>query len=237
MAGRRAFTLIELLVAIAILAILAAILFPVFARAREKARQAVCGSNLRQIGMALVLYAQDCDECLPVAALDAGSGNATYPDGTAGRYYLWHHQITPYAKNVQVFDCPSAPASSRYRGGYGSHNAYGGNQLIWQRALCVMNHPSELILVMDGGWARGPSLDVDHWTDDPYYLLDWDDLTNDTSGDDSNSPAPRHNRHTNCVFADGHVKAMPTQTLVENTGPSAWPGSADKRRMWDPAMP
>src|SRR5256886_10682968 len=62
---RTAFTLIELLVVIAIIAILAALLFPVFAQAREKARQAACMSNLRQIGMGFAQYVQDYDELLP----------------------------------------------------------------------------------------------------------------------------------------------------------------------------
>src|SRR3989475_4292561 len=62
---RRGFTLIELLVVIAIIAILAAILFPVFAQAREKARQATCQSNIKQIGTACMMYCQDYDECYP----------------------------------------------------------------------------------------------------------------------------------------------------------------------------
>src|SRR5439155_13821342 len=63
---RKGFTLIELLVVIAIIAILAAILFPVFARAREKARGASCLSNMKQIGLAIIMYTQDYDETLPV---------------------------------------------------------------------------------------------------------------------------------------------------------------------------
>src|ERR1051326_5471134 len=62
---KRAFTLIELLVVIAIIAILAAILFPVFARAREKARQTACTSNVKQLGLAWMMYVQDYDETFP----------------------------------------------------------------------------------------------------------------------------------------------------------------------------
>jgi len=62
---RKGFTLIELLVVIAIIAILAAILFPVFARAREKARQTSCLSNVKELGLGLMMYVQDYDECFP----------------------------------------------------------------------------------------------------------------------------------------------------------------------------
>src|SRR4051794_23044778 len=80
MPSRRAFTLIELLVVIAIIAILAAILFPVFAQAREKARQATCQSNLKQIGTAFSLYLQDYDETFP---------NTGVGDLWQGRYWRW----------------------------------------------------------------------------------------------------------------------------------------------------
>jgi prepilin-type N-terminal cleavage/methylation domain-containing protein len=79
MSARKGFTLIELLVVIAIIAILAAILFPVFARAREKARQASCLSNCKQMGLGAVMYAQDYDEMtVPGYMDDANGGTRTW---------------------------------------------------------------------------------------------------------------------------------------------------------------
>ena len=100
-AGRgRGFTLIELLVVIAIIAILAAILFPVFAQAREKARQTGCLSNLKQIGNALTMYVQDYDEILP-SPDHATDGPSSLNDPK------WMDRIYPYARNEQLFNCPS----------------------------------------------------------------------------------------------------------------------------------
>ena len=99
---RVGFTLIELLVVIAIIAILAAILFPVFSQARDKARQAACTSNLKQVGLALLQYAQDYDGFFPAAY--------AYPfcwDNCPR--LIWADYCQPYIKNTQIFACPSTP--------------------------------------------------------------------------------------------------------------------------------
>jgi prepilin-type N-terminal cleavage/methylation domain-containing protein/prepilin-type processing-associated H-X9-DG protein len=92
------FTLIEILVVIAIVCLLAAILFPVFARARENARRASCASNLHQIGLGVLQYVQDYDERMPCGILRT----PTYASIGTG----WAGQVLPYVKDVQVFRCP-----------------------------------------------------------------------------------------------------------------------------------
>lgn len=113
---RRAFTLIELLVVIAIISILASILFPVFSRARAQARKTKCASNLRQIGLAVQMYAQDFDELLPLCDTREDVDGPPLDD-----YPALFFCLSPYTRNNQIFRCPED--SSWYRslaeGGHG----------------------------------------------------------------------------------------------------------------------
>jgi prepilin-type N-terminal cleavage/methylation domain-containing protein/prepilin-type processing-associated H-X9-DG protein len=123
---RSAFTLIELLVVIAIIAILAAILFPVFAQAREKARQATCLSNLKQIGIAAMMYVQDYDETYP-GGRSVNSLHYPGPQGSWTNLPLTNGQnvaptgvgtrLFPYIKNIQVFADPNDPTGDRFANG------------------------------------------------------------------------------------------------------------------------
>jgi prepilin-type N-terminal cleavage/methylation domain-containing protein/prepilin-type processing-associated H-X9-DG protein len=109
MRRRKGFTLIELLVVIAIIAILAAILFPVFAQARDKARQASCISNLKQICLAGLMYAQDWDE--QVTVMHMPGLDAFQPEPPYHPQYF-HNALMPYIKSVDLFVCPSCAHDS-----------------------------------------------------------------------------------------------------------------------------
>ncbi len=158
--GRFGFTLIELLVVIAIIAILAAILFPVFAKAREKARQISCLSNMKQMGTATAMYVQDYDEQF-YPHRQTGVPNpfvGQFPQITgksAGRMF-WISLLNPYIKNYDVFKCPSNPGAwwgtnpdgtncggqsnnTTTNGcsdqGYGGQNSYGHNDMWMSPAV------------------------------------------------------------------------------------------------------
>jgi prepilin-type N-terminal cleavage/methylation domain-containing protein/prepilin-type processing-associated H-X9-DG protein len=114
---RRGFTLIELLVVIAIIAILAAILFPVFAKAREKARASSCMSNVKQLGLAAMQYKQDYDEQWPLQGWNKYD-TTTWGPANAG---YWGGEIGPYVKNKQLFICPSATLKTTCNYIYGTY--------------------------------------------------------------------------------------------------------------------
>jgi prepilin-type N-terminal cleavage/methylation domain-containing protein/prepilin-type processing-associated H-X9-DG protein len=185
---RRGFTLIELLVVIAIIAILAAILFPVFAKAREKARQTSCLSNIKQLALAALMYTQDYDETLLRANNVVPVGSYMLPDGvtpsTTGNL-LWTYQVLPYCKNVQMFNCPSStfrwPPST-----YTQNSCYGFNdKTLGGVALGSIISPAATIM----------------FDDCTYYLTDWD-----TNNDNHQPPTQLHNGGANVAFVDGHAK-------------------------------
>lgn len=106
---RRGFTLIELLCIIAIMAVMAALLFPVFAQVREKGRQAACLSNLRQIGLATRMYTDDYDGRYPytVDALKKAIGTSFAPPELLPVLPEYPELLAPYLKSEAVLSCPS----------------------------------------------------------------------------------------------------------------------------------
>ncbi len=199
----RGFTLIELLVVIAIIAILAAILFPVFARAREKARQSSCLSNVKQGSLGILMYAQDYDERLP-----SMYRYMPPPVGTDNLYWV-QDVIAPYVKNAQVFVCPSK--SWAYGGARPPTlpnpmvGSYTMPTFISDYALGSIVRPSSVIMWFD-------CTNPDFWgmvkTDIPQ------------PGGNDLRIAKVHNEGFNMAYCDGHCKWL-TQSLTSMWTPTA----------------
>jgi prepilin-type N-terminal cleavage/methylation domain-containing protein/prepilin-type processing-associated H-X9-DG protein len=214
MKTKAGFTLIELLVVIGIIAILSAILFPVFAKAREKARQTTCSSNQRQIGLALMQYVEDYDETLP---------NRQNANGTNWKVYL-----NSYIKAKGIWVCPSNPSQGNtdadgtsFAPGYAANTANGTPvdqpfvdiNTASPVSLAQLQQPSSTI-----GIVEFEGIYSDYRVTSTAWNL-WD------------SPGSLmfagHTGHANFLFMDGHVKAMrPMDTLDKQDG-----GAADTN-MW-----
>ena len=191
---RRGFTLIELLVVIAIIAILAAILFPVFAKAREKARQTSCLSNVKQLCLGVLMYVQDNDEkfCLPVVCGSGLTGCFVRAEWCGSGY----RPLNPYIKSSALWECPSNNDCKAI--------SYGWNRSLdgWGSAkLATVQRPSETVVIADhrvnvtfrwsGGWLASNEACCGGQANDPVYPH-WLN--------------PVHNGGSNIAFVDGHAK-------------------------------
>ncbi|MEN6344531.1 MAG: DUF1559 domain-containing protein [Armatimonadia bacterium] len=201
------FTLIELLVVIAIIAILAAILFPVFARAREKARQSGCQSNLKQIGIAATMYAQDYDETMVTAWRISNDQNGT----------TWADMLMPYMKNLQILDCPSSGLKaslmnttwggktvSREAISYGLNACYYGGR-AGSASGPAADRPSGLNMARIMAPAE-TILATDHYG--KYEAAAQYDVHANYTATPLNTATYRHNDQSDVLFCDGHVKSM-----------------------------
>jgi prepilin-type N-terminal cleavage/methylation domain-containing protein/prepilin-type processing-associated H-X9-DG protein len=223
---KRAFTLIELLVVIAIIAILAAILFPVFARARENARRTSCLSNLRQMGLATLMYTQDYNEMYPRASLSGEPATPVAPGGwwSSVGLWFWPQVLHPYHKSIQVMMCPSATGPS----GNPRFGNYGANRLLFpiatgaSRPVAAVLDPARIYMFFDS------SIYVLHAPDvygpagsatQPAFLPGVGQGANIAAPTDYQSyskdfESGRHLGGVVVTYADGHSKWHPSATLV-----------------------
>jgi prepilin-type N-terminal cleavage/methylation domain-containing protein/prepilin-type processing-associated H-X9-DG protein len=238
---KKGFTLIELLVVIAVIAILAAILFPVFARARENARRSSCMSNLKQQGLAMIMYAQDYDEHL--TPLSLSNTGIVLPDGSTHSTALWFQMLYPYMKNIQIMNCPSESSVVWTSGSYTGAIPYGYNYTAptWVcssncgvnmgpqdqsgASLAAIDDASGTIMITDSKY---------------YYSLPGSTARTPENADGSACVAPsyssskctaaRHLDTVNTLFVDGHVKSLQWQTIMGGTGLNVyryWTTSSD----------
>jgi prepilin-type N-terminal cleavage/methylation domain-containing protein/prepilin-type processing-associated H-X9-DG protein len=251
MKNKRGFTLIELLVVIAIIAILAAILFPVFAKAREKARQSSCINNMKQLTTALTMFANDHEEQYPSAFFN--SRNFSSP-GSSRVIDQWKEMLYPYIKTTGVFVCPSdpfgaekkvyadnregdQPSSYRYNNTLVGRDADGAPAI--PIALGSIASPAELIMIAESQPFPNPEIPVSQggqeWNQVAAYVTAKEDprAQIDPSQKKDGGPVP-HRRHGDGAvygFADNHVKWMKwEQTWLPSgqlNGKNMWNGGQD----------
>ena len=191
----RGFTLIELLVVIAIIAILAAILFPVFAKAREKARQTSCLSNIKQLCLSNLQYIADYDQtCIRWQRYQ-------YQQPVATDYRSMPALLTPYVKNDQIFICPSATTTVRARSYHVNVAALanaGMDSPIDNQTGYTSTKEGQINAVMTVFIWDGSVVSTEDWT--------WTHYSSRTPDGANYALTARHNDGLNVGFYDGHAK-------------------------------
>jgi prepilin-type N-terminal cleavage/methylation domain-containing protein/prepilin-type processing-associated H-X9-DG protein len=201
------FTLIELLVVIVIIAILASILFPVFARARENARRASCAGNLKQLGLSFMQYAQDYDEMLPnatdgAAGVDRSGGWMFYRffpanTSTSRQFYPAQGGLYPYSKSEQIYICQSDTVGQVTGNSYSVNSCtlqQGANGQVPGKSLAAFESTAQWMLLGEEGIFNGEPANQNS-TDDGFFNFGV-----------LNKFAERHFNGSNLLFVDGHVK-------------------------------
>lgn len=231
MGDRRAFTLVELLVVIAIIAILAAILFPVLSAAREKGRQAMCSSNLRQLVEANLMYAVDSGTKFAPAAQDflAFDNRRWFGVRNAqGVFVPSDGPLVPYLKDGgRLRRCPTFETRLGFDKGTGGYvyNALGAGSRVWRLGFSVaafndslreseIAKPAETAMFADGALAIGAGLAEYGFLDAPYSV------TQRIPGAYALDPSVhfRHQGHCAVGFADGHVARLAMAESVDTSG-------------------
>jgi len=209
---RKAFTLIELLVVIAIIAILAAILFPVFAQARESARKASCQSNLKQLGNAWTMYAQDYDETTNLNTWNSHTFGDQDPGPAIGVLQVFGQRLYPYTKNYQILTCPSSSLNYTttdtqevpnvvLRNQSYMHNSYGR----WR--LAEIQAPAEFFVIWDSSGGTS-STNPRECSQTSNAWIGTETISSSFSWGRTDCFGARHMDQINMMFGDGHVKIM-----------------------------